>query len=143
MKRFGLVLAAAFLFGLPALAQSDTASGNPANSPGVDNYGEARRRLAQHQREEFQRLKEHQKLEREACRADASSQRCRNLKQHQKRERDRVKAHHKRERNRLRDRGDGRRDARRDAGRDGRRGRSSGLTRRSGSSRRGRGAGRF
>jgi len=128
MKRLGLVLAAAFLFGLPAFGQSD-----------VDNYGEARRRLAQHQKEEFQRLKDHQKAEREACRLDRSSERCRNLKQHQKRERDRVKAHHKRERNRLSDRRDGRRDARRDT----RRGRSSSFTRRSGSSRQGRGAGRF
>jgi len=128
MKRWGLVLAAAFLFGLPAFGQSD-----------VDNYGDARRRLAQHQKNEWQRLKDHEKAERDACRAGGSSERCRNLKQHQKRERDRVKAHHKRERNRLSDRRDGRRDARRDS----RRGQRSGLTRRSGSSRQGRGAGRF
>ncbi len=137
MKRFGLALAAGLLFGLPALAQPENAPGNSSASLGIDNYGEARRRLARHQKEEWQRLKEHQRAEREACRADRNSDRCRNLNQHQKRERDRLKAHHKRERNRLRDRYDGRRDARR--GRDTR----SSLTRPSGRSRQGRGSSRF
>ena len=120
MKRFGLVLAAAILAGLPVAAKADDDY----------NYGDARRRLANHQNDEYRRLLTHQRSERDACRYDRYNARCRNLKQHQKRERDRLKAHHKRERNRNRY----------DARRDGR----YGLNDRAGrGSRQGRGSGRY
>lgn len=123
MKRWGLVLAAAMLAGLPVAAKADD----------DHNFGDARRRLANHQNEEYRRLLGHQRSERDACRYDRYNARCRNLKQHQKRERDRLKAHHKRERNRY----DARRDGR---GRDGR----YGFDDRSGrDSRQGRGLGRY
>jgi hypothetical protein len=106
MKRLGLVLAAAMLLGLPALAKAD--------DYGTYDYGDARRRLAHHQNQEYQRLLAHQRAEREACRYDRYNSRCRDLKRHQKRERDRLKAHQRRERDRLKDRYHARR------GRDGR-----------------------
>ena len=124
MKRWGLVLAAAILAGLPVAARADD----------DHNYGDSRRRLANHQNDEYRRLLEHQRAERDACRYDRYNSRCRNVKQHQKRERDRLKAHHKRERNRIRD---ARRDGR---GRDGRYGFNDRP--RSGS-RQGRGSDRF
>jgi hypothetical protein len=109
MKRLGLLVAAAVLAGLPLLAKADDYDNY--------NYGDARRRLAHHQNEEYQRLLAHQRAEREACRSDRYNSRCRDLKRHQKHERDRLKAHHRRERDRLKDRFDARRDRR---GRDGR-----------------------
>ena len=102
MKRIGLFLATLLLFGTVAVAQSDRGQGQGSGNAAQDNYGQNRRRLAEHEKRERRRLKELQREEREGCRAHPGGVRCTDLQARLKEQRERLREHQQRERERAR-----------------------------------------